>query len=839
MESNPGARLPERIAYLGRLVGDVLKLHASPGTFERVEHIRGLTRRSRSAPSADLDAEIDATLSELSPSEVVEVIRAFGLYFSVVNLAEQMQREHRRRERLLHGERPLPASLDAFEGAGPRLEELLAQIEISLVFTAHPTEIQRRTTIEKVEAIANLLRDLDQRINTADELRSIERELLAQIVLLWQSNELYLTPPTVHDEIRNLIAWFRETLVEEGVLFYDHLQERIGDGAPIPTLFRFGSWVGSDRDGNPNVTPEATLDAAEQMRAFILSHYLSSVEVLQARLSQDVVRGHVDPELLESLASDERELPDVRYAIGPRQVAEPYRQKLAFVHRRLRLTMSDAPGGYAGPEHLLRELRAVLRSVCERSGRAVAEPLVLLIRKIETFGFYLCSLEWRDHRDRIVSKSADVILSLAAIAAIRRKRGPQAATSLIVSNTENASDILALLAHAREAGAFDAGPMQVVPLFESIASLRGAASVCDDLLSTPEFCRHVESCGGIFEVMLGYSDSNKAGGIVTSSWEIFRAQSAIADVAQRKGVAFRFFHGRGGSPGRGAIDPRAAVSVQPPQALNGRFKVTEQGEVIASRYGLRALARRTLEMWFTSVYESLAEPPVNPKQEWLAELDGFSARAYDAYLALVEAPGFLRFFERCTPVGEIAELQIGSRPARRRETTGLNDLRAIPWSFAWTQTRAVVPAWYGFGSASGAASLDLLRAIFAEFPFFRALVTNVERTLATIDLAIFERYANYLVEDDALRLRFTALIREEYERSVAAVLAITSSDELLAGDPVLARSIALRNPYVDPISLLQVRLLRDHRAAAEPDPAIVDAIRLSINGIAAGLRVSG
>ena len=839
MESNPGTRLRQRIAYLGRLVGDVLKEHASPGTFERVERVRGLTRRSRSAPSPDLDAEIDATLNEIGRSDAVEVIRAFALYFSVVNLAEQMQREHRRRERLLRDEQPLPASLDAFEGAGPRLEDLLARIEISLVFTAHPTEVQRRTTIEKVEAIASLLRDFDERISTADELKSIERELRAQIVLLWQSNELYLTPPTVHDEIRNLIAWFRETLVEESALFYQRLQERIGDGVRIPALFRFGSWVGSDRDGNSTVTPATTLDAAEQMRTFILNHYISDVESLQARLSQDAVRGQVPAELVESLANDERELPDVRYAIGPRQVAEPYRRKLAFVHRRLRLTASDAPGGYAGPEQLLCELRLLLRSVDASSGRAVAEPLVRLIAKIETFGFHLCSLEWRDHRDRVVAKSADVILSLAAIGAIRRRRGPQAASTLILANTESASDILTLLAHAREAGALDAGPMQVVPLFESIASLRSAASVCDDLLGEPEFRRHVESCGGIFEVMLGYSDSNKVGGVVTSSWEIFRAQSAIADVAHRKEVGLRFFHGRGGSPGRGAIDPRAAVGVQPPRALNGRFKITEQGEVITSRYGLRSLARRTFEMWFTSVYESLSESTTEPKPEWIAEMGAFSTRAYEAYLALVQAPGFLRFFERCTPVGEIAELQISSRPARRRETEGLDDLRAIPWSFAWTQTRAVIPAWYGFGSAAAAASIDLLRAMFAGFSFFRALVTNVDRALATVDLAMFDRYANYLVEDDSLRLFFTQRIREEYERSVASVLAITSHDELLAGDPVLARSIALRNPYVDPISLLQVRLLRDRRTAADHDSAVMDAIRLSINGIAAGLRVSG
>lgn len=866
-------------------MGDVLKTHAGAGTFERVEHIRGLSRRRRSEPSPALAREIDAALASLGTAEAVEIIRAFSLYFWVVNLAEQMHREWRRRERMLQGEEPLEGSLDAFEPARAALSDILAQLEITLVFTAHPTEVQRRTTMEKIEAIAALLRDLDQRVNTPEELDAIARELRAMILLLWQSNELYLTPPTVHDEVRNLIGWFREGILDECARFYEHLQARTGDEVAVPTLFHFGSWVGSDRDGNPNVTPETTVSAADQMRRFILEHYLHEIASLQARLSQDVERGTVERELVDSLLEDESELPDVRYAIGPRQTAEPYRRKLAFVHRRLRMTIAEATTGYAGPQALLNDLRLLEDSVLAHSGRAVATPLARLIRQVKTFGFHLCALEWRQHRDLVAAAldeilakihpamqplsnasepnrlswlegelegtrpllprnaewselSADVLASLAAIGDLRRRRGAETATTLILSNTESAGDVLTLLLLARETGVLEAGPMQIVPLFESIDALQSSPGICATLLDSPAFRRHIAACGGVFEVMLGYSDSNKSGGIVTSSWEIYRAQQAISGLAQERGVALRFFHGRGGSPGRGAIEPRQAVLVQPPSAWNGRFKLTEQGEVIAARYGLPSLIRRNLEVLFTSVYESLMATPVPVEPGWTVALDQLAQRARAAYAELVEAPQFLQFFEACTPVEEISRLQISSRPARRRATRSLDDLRAIPWSFAWTQTRAVVPAWFGLGSAVREDDLDLFASMFESFPFFRALIRNIERTLAAVDLATFDHYATNLVEA-ALRERFSAIIHREHRRTLEAVLAITRQETLLSHDPVLARSIALRNPYVDPISLLQVRLLRELRSSGKLDRAVSDAIRLSINGVAAGLRVSG
>ncbi|MEA2690152.1 MAG: phosphoenolpyruvate carboxylase, partial [Candidatus Eremiobacteraeota bacterium] len=708
----------------------------------------------------------------------------------------------------------------------------------------------------------------------------------AQIVLLWQTNELYGTAPTVQDEVRNLVARFRESLFDEATLLFERLESQLG--AEMPPFLSFGSWIGGDRDGNANVAPDAIAAAHEQSRRFVLQRYLEEVEVLQARLSQDAVRGDVSPELVASVERDAAALPDVRYAIGPRQEAEPYRRKLAFVHRRLRLALADADGGYASPGALRDDLALIESSVRARSGGDVAGPVRRLVRAVQLFGFRLCTLEWRQHRDRVVRalddivaaiepgspplssrdaaaqsawferelttvrpllprgitfspESEDVIASLRAVAELRARRGPDAVSSLILAGTEAPFDVLALFALGRACGALDAGPMQIVPLLESPAALAHAAALCEDLLRLAPFRAHVDACGGVWEIMLGYSDTTKVGGIVASMWALYRAQLAIGEIAARYGIDVRFFHGRGGSVGRGAADAREAVAAQPPQTRSGRFKVTEQGEVIGARYGLPSLARRNLELAVTSVIAGIAQPAPAADPAWYALLDRLGAAAQDAYVALVDDPDFLAFFAACTPVDEIGDMQISSRPGRRGARRSIEDLRAIPWSFGWAQTRGMLPGWYGFGSAiaSAPAELATLQTMARDFPFFMILLRSIERALAVADLAIFERYARELVGDAALRDRFVPRITAEFERTVTSVLAVLQQDKLLAADPTLARSIELRNPYVDPISFLQLRLLRAYRARPDRDPALRDAIRLSINGIAAGLRVTG
>ena len=888
----PFSPLREREAFLERVIADVLRTRASPGTYELVESLRTLTRRRRLEPLGTAHGELMHLVESLSVPMAIEVARACSLTFQMTNLAEHLHRERRRRERAIAGEAPLAGSLEMMRlpPDAASAQATLAAMDVTLVFTAHPTEVQRRTVIEKLEGIARLLGTLDNRVNTPAETRSLERELRAHVALLWEGNELYLTPPTVADEIRNALAWFRETLVEEASLMFERLEECLraeyGVAVTVPTFLGFASWIGGDRDGNPNVTPATTHQALELGRQFILERYVHEIEALQVRFSQDTVRGAVAAEVVASLERDEAELVDVRTTLGPRQTAEPYRRKLAFMHRRLRLSLRDEAGGYANSTIFANELAMLYRSIVAGSGRDVAAPLARLMRSVDIFGFHTYELEWRQHKRRLetttdailavvapgqtytgldeaarrawleyeltqarplfservgVARSDDVIVSLQAVSAARARHGPASIETLILAGTETASDVLHLLLLARECGALDAGPLQIVPLFESIPTLRDAPEVCRALFTSPAFTAHLARVGGVFEVMLGYSDSNKEGGILTSTWEIYRAQSEVARVAAEHDITIRFFHGRGGSIARGVADPRRSIADAPPNARSWRFKQTEQGEVIASRYGLPSLARRNLEIVTTSLF---SQPPATETSDigrYDATMSRMAGRAHDAYRALVDDPRFISFFEQCTPINEIGDMQISSRPARRSVTKSIDDLRAVPWSFAWTQTRAILASWYGFGSAMreelGSGRLEQMREMAASFPSFRSLLGKIERGLATADLAIFELYAENLVADAAIRTYFVERIKAEFAHSLESLLAILQQDRLLVNDSTLAEAIAHRNPYVDPMSYLQIRLIRDFRKSG--DATLRDAIRLTINGISAGLRVTG
>lgn len=881
IEPDTGAPLRARISFLGRLVGDILQSWARPRTYHYVERLRALTRMRRVDQASVDEREIDRVLDELSLEDAVDVIRAFGLYFQMVNLAEEVHRERRRRERAMNGEPPLRGAIETLPATAA---DVFEELEIRLVFTAHPTEVRRRTTSEKLVSIAALMRERDERVLTADETETLDAELRAQMILLWQSTELYVTPPTVSDEVRNLLARFRESLFDEAPLLFERLEAHVG--AIVPTFLSFGSWIGSDRDGNATVAPDALLEAHAQARTSVLQHYLETIEALQVRFSQDVDRGSVLPDLIASMKRDQRDLHDVRYTLGPRQEAEPYRRKLAFMHRRLSLALADGAGGYAGPAQFDADLALIESSVSAKSGRDVARPIRLLRRSVALFGFHLVSLEWRQHRDRVIAaldevvsavepqlpplfarsvaerdawfarelregptifpltstlgaKSADIIASLDAVRTLRALRGQSAVSSLILAGTEGPDEMLALLVLARACGTLENGPLQIVPLLESDTALRNGADIADSLLAQSGFRAHVGACGDVWEVMLGYSDSAKVAGIVTSAWSIYRTQLAIFAVTQRVGVTLRYFHGRGGSVGRGAADATDAVASQPPIVRNGRYKVTEQGEVISARYGLPSLARRNLELTVSAVVGGCTPEPT--PDAWFAIMDRLSARAQSAYVELIDDPGFLAFFAACTPVDEIDEMQISSRPGRRGVRRSIQDLRAIPWSFGWGQTRAMLPGWYGFGTAVAAERehLPLLRAMKRDFPAFGTLLRNVERALAIADMPIFERYARELVADQDVRWNYVSRIHAEFEASRAMLLAIVEHERLLEDEPTLARSIALRNPYVDPLSLMQIRLLRAYRSSDERDVHLSNAIRLSINGIAAGLRVTG
>ncbi|HEY0798961.1 MAG TPA: phosphoenolpyruvate carboxylase [Candidatus Baltobacteraceae bacterium] len=847
------APLREQVAMLGRALGDVLRLHARPGTFERVERVRALSRRRRAEPGEQVESELDAEIAALSDDEITELIRAFALYLQLVNLSEQLHRERRRRERMFNEDPPHAGSMEAFADRLEQLsavdiESVLAQLDLSLVLTAHPTEVSRRTTIEQMRTIARLLQSVDERRLTVEEREAVLDELRAQLLLIWKSNELYATAPTVEDEVRNGIAWFRETLVDASVSLHERVEKTLtahfGIHAPrVPTFLHFGTWIGADRDGNPNVTAQTTVNALEAQRTFILRRYRDEVGALSARFSQDIDKSGASAALLSALEHNAHLYPDVRYAIGPRQNHEPYRRMMAFIHRRITLTLRDDVGAYTQAAELAADLALVYESLREHNELQTARPLARLMRTVDIFGFHLASIDWRDHRNRVVAEEESTQASLRAVGDARLRHGARVLDALILSNTDEAEDILALLSLAERCGVFRAGPIPCVPLLETIDSLRNGPAIADALLAAPAFRAHVAACGDRWEVMLGYSDSNKSGGMLTSTCEIYAAQRDIDTVARRYGVRIRFFHGRGGSIGRGGPDVRTAVGIQPPQAHPGWFKVTEQGEVITAKYGLPSLARRNLDLLFTSVFGAVHDgvAPIDaPSAQALMRL---SDRSYATYQQLIGDPRFVEFFTAATPVDEIATMQISSRPARRAGSRSLDDLRAIPWVFAWSQTRALVPAWYGLGSALEgeivAGGLGRLQDLARDAKLFATVLRNAERILSIVDLGIFRRYVDALVADDALREHFYGLIAAEYERAVRGVLAVLGRERLLMDDPVIARSIGLRNPYVDPISLLQVRLLKRLRASSGEEPLVRTAIRLSIGGVAAGLRVTG
>ncbi len=468
IEHDANASLRARVTFLGRLVGDVLRSCARPRTFEYVEQLRALTRQRRADPSSVQEREIDAILDALSLDDAVDVIRAFGLYFQMVNLAEELHRERRRRERAIAGEAPLRGSLETLpDSAAP----LIDQLEIRLVFTAHPTEVRRRTTSEKLAAVAALLRESDERVLTAEEGAAIDAEVRAQIVLLWQSSELYGTAPTVADEVRNLLARFREAIYDEAALLFERLETQLG--RPVPTFLSFGSWIGSDRDGNANVAPDALLGAHERARAFVFERTIRTVEELQARFSQDAVRAAVAPELIASVERDQDELVDVRYTIGPRQEAEPYRRKLAFIHRRLSLARDDAPGGYASAADLDADLALIEASVSAGSGPDVVRPLRRLRRAVAMFGFHLCALEWRQQSGKVVATLDEIVALVEPDSPPLSKRPPDERSAWI---ERELATVRPLLPRRR---AFSAAATDIIVSLESVAALRSAARAAD------------------------------------------------------------------------------------------------------------------------------------------------------------------------------------------------------------------------------------------------------------------------------------------------------------------------------------------------------------------------
>jgi phosphoenolpyruvate carboxylase len=819
------APLRRDVRLLGRILGQVLAEQHGEDLLAAVERIRLLSRDARETGDPGLRRELAEAVRELELPRQAQVLRAFGLYFQLANLAEQHHRLRRRRAYEREQRIPRESLAEAFgrlerDRVTPEeLAEAAARLSLELVLTAHPTEATRRGVLAAHLRLSGLLERLDGG-------ESVEEALAEEITVLWQSDEVRSARPRVVDEIRHGLWFFEESLLGAAEAVLARYRRFLPD-APCP--LRFGSWIGGDQDGNPAAGPDTIEEALGRARALALARYRAEVRELARSLAVSSRFVEVSDELTASLAADEEALPEYLAEIGRRNADEPYRRKLSFMWHRL------GTNGYGSAADLAADVGLLDRSLRANRGARIADGrLAALRRRVELFGFHLAKLDLRLHSADLRDPDERVRESFRAVERARARHGPAALDTVVVSGTSSPEDVLAVYELTDE-------PLRVCPLFETIDHLRAAPDVVEALLEDPRFASN-----GRIEVMVGYSDSGKDGGYLTAQWEIYRAQAALAALAVRRGVELTIFHGRGGSTGRGGGPTHAAILAQPPGHPPGRLKLTEQGETTSFKYGLPGLAERNLEAALAaSLLAALprvarAQAPEGA-QETMATLSG---AAHARYRALVDDPGFVPFFRSFTPVDELALLEIGSRPARRpggdpvrgrvvgRKADGyIGSLRAIPWVFAWTQNRCLVPAWYGCGAAFATGSLPELRRLYREWSFFRSLVENLEMTLAKSSLEIASGYLE-LCEDE----RLFAPIAEEHERTVATVLAIVEASELLDRHPVVQRSIRLRNPYVDPMNAIQVELLRRYRGG---DAKAERPLLRSIAGIAAALRNTG
>jgi phosphoenolpyruvate carboxylase len=909
--SEEDARLRNDIRLLGRILGDTVRDQEGADVFDVVERIRQTSIRFHRDEDRLARRELEAMLDSLSIAERVRITRAFAYFSHLANIAEDHNNIRQMRSRNAANGKSragvLAETLSHAQAAGitpADLRRFFKDALVSPVLTAHPTEVRRKSTMDREMEIAALL-DRRERVQlTLEEADECDEQLRREILTLWQTNLLRRTKLTVLDEVENGLSFYDYTFLREVPRLIDVLEDRLDNGeeadGELASFLKMGSWIGGDRDGNPFVTADVMRGTLGLQSSLVLHFYLEELHALGGELS---IAAH-----LADVSEELRELAERSPDTSPHRKGEPYRLAVSGIYARLTATAKRLdvevvrqPVAEAAPYQSVKELQADLevlhRSLIANNARVIARGRLRTLRRaVDCFGFHLARLDIRQNsavHERTVAELLDTAMpgmsymalgeearvallsselrsarpltssfvkyseetlgELAvfhAAAEAHARFGADVIPQCIISMCKGMSDMLEVALLLKEVGLINPSgrsAINIVPLFETIEDLQASAGIMDRMLSLHDYRKLVDSRGSVQEVMLGYSDSNKDGGFVTSGWELYKAEIGLVEVFERHGVRLRLFHGRGGSVGRGGGPSYDAIIAQPGGAVNGQIRITEQGEIITSKYSNAEVGRNNLEILAAATLEaSLLHPrQPAPRREYLTAMDRLSALAFQAYRGLVyETEGFAEYFWASTVITEIATLNIGSRPASRKKTREIEDLRAIPWVFSWAQCRLMLPGWYGFGSAVDTwisehpdQGMPFLRELYREWPFFRMLLSNMDMVLAKSSIAIASRYAE-LVPDQALREKIFGRIRREWHLSIETLLDIMEQDRLLQGNPLLERSVRNRFPYLDPLNHVQVELLKEHRAQ-NPDEQVLRGIQITINGISAGLRNTG
>ena len=875
------------VRKLADLLGQTLARQEGDELLKLVESVRLSVREGTQ----------DQILNKITDSQTIALVRAFSNFFNLANVAEQVNRskilaaEHKSGGTWLGRaiENILKAKNSNQEFSTAELQEWIENFSVRPVFTAHPTEAARRSVLSKMTTISQLLEEPNSAINN---------ERLAEVIdLLWQTDELRLGRPEPLDEAVNSIYYLDELLLEtvpEVLAEFVAEVKKLGVNLSLTARpLRFGTWIGGDRDGNPNITSEVTKAAILLQNAHFTRSLFSHLDELRQALSISTKLAGVSKELETSVAKDLENLPEIEARYRRINIEEPYRLKATAIRHKLSLTQSRHADGlthfpgrdYKDTAELLQDFNIMRTSLLENNGQLIANGLLdRIMRSISAFGLTHATMDIREHSDahhklltqlfggsdpQIIAKQllatsnldlsgldqagSNCYKTFVAINELIDRYGSEVIESYIISMTKSADDVMAAVLIAKMAGLISLdgsnsfAKIGFVPLLETVIELKSADKILDDLLSNKSYRKVVDLRGGVQEVMLGYSDSNKDAGITTSQWEIHKAQRKLRDVAKKHGVKLRLFHGRGGSVGRGGGPTYDALIALPWGSIDGQIKMTEQGEVISDKFGLPALAKENLELTLAAALEAtvLNRKPrqsSNDLNTWDECMDLISEHAFTSYRALVDQPELPAYFYASTPVEQLGNMFLGSRPSRRPEaSSGLDSLRAIPWVFGWTQSRQIVPGWYGVGSglkaAREAGKSELLQTLLKEWHFFSTFISNVEMTLAKTDLTIAKRYVESLV-DPSLHKIFEQ-IKTEFDLTVKELLLMTNKSEILGNQPILARTLQVRDTYLAPIQLLQISLLKRVRTQKEPDPLLARALLLTINGVAAGLRNTG